>query len=160
MHDWVAALAAVIEASPRPALLVAHSLGCITVCHLPIALRDKIAGALLVAPADVERENASAHLRTFAPIPMQTLSFASVVVASADDPYCRLSRAREFAHAWGSRFEELGNAGHINVDAGFGDWPQGLKLLAALRRRARWRVPVAACRTPSMPASCRSSTHP
>jgi len=31
-------------------------------------------------------------------------------------------------------------AGHINADSGLEDWPQGLKLFGALRRRASWRV--------------------
>ncbi|WP_299451513.1 alpha/beta hydrolase [uncultured Pigmentiphaga sp.] len=151
VHEWTCALAAAIEAAPRPPLLIAHSLGCITVCHLPLRIREKVAGALLGAPADVEREGAPEALRSFCPIPMQTLPFQSVVVASTNDPYCSLERAREFAQAWGSRFEQIENGGHINADSGFGAWPHGLKLLAALRRRAHWRIPIAPCRTPPLP---------
>ena len=60
-EDWVAALEQQIAADPRPAILIAHSLGCITVAHWaaqasPAALR-RIRGALLVAPADVQRPN-------------------------------------------------------------------------------------------------------
>lgn len=156
LSEWVAALSAAIEASNRPPLLIAHSLGCIAVSHLPFAIRDKIAGALLVAPADVERHGAPSHLSSFAPVPLHTLPFPSVVVASSDDPYCSVARAREFAQAWGSRFELLENAGHINTDSGYGDWPEGLKLLAALRRRSRWRVPVAVHRTPPISAHCQT----
>ncbi|VCU68995.1 Alpha/beta hydrolase family protein [Pigmentiphaga humi] len=154
-HEWVAALSAAIDAAPRPPLLIAHSLGCITICHLPSRISEKVAGALLVAPADVERDGAPAPLRAFCPIPMQTLPFPSVVVASTDDPYCRLERASGFAQAWGSRLEILANAGHINADSGYGAWPEGLKMLAALRRRAYWRVPVTPCRTPPLPGSAR-----
>jgi len=153
LHDWTSTLAAAIEAAPRPPLLIAHSLGCITVCHLPLRIREKVAGALLVAPADVERPGAPALLRSFCPVPMQTLPFQSVVVASTNDPYCSLARAREFAEAWGSRFEQIEDAGHINAESGYGEWPQGLKLLAALRRRAHWRIPVEPYRTPPLPAS-------
>lgn len=153
LHAWTATLAAAIEAAQRPPLLIAHSLGCITTCHLPLRVREKVAGALLVAPADVERANAPARLRSFCPVPMQTLPFQSVVVASTNDPYCSLDRAREFAEAWGSRFEQLDDAGHINAESGYGEWPQGLKLLAALRRRSHWRIPVAPCRTPPLPPS-------
>lgn len=151
LHDWAATLAAAIEAAQRPPLLIAHSLGCITVCHLPLPLREKVAGALLVAPADVERTGAPAQLRSFRPIPMQMLPFQSVVVASTNDPYCSLERARAFAEAWGSRFEQIEGGGHINAESGYGEWPLGLKLLAALRRRAHWRIPVAPCRTPPLP---------
>jgi predicted alpha/beta hydrolase family esterase len=137
---WIAALAATVEAAPWPVLLVAHSLGCITAASLPTALRSKVAGALLVAPADVERPGAPDCLRAFAPVPRHSLPFQSVVVASDDDPYCPLARAAGFAQDWGSRLVILNGAGHINAAAGYGNWPDGLKLLRALRRRAAWRV--------------------
>ena len=50
------------------------------------------------------------------------------------------ARARLFAEHWGSRLVVVPGAGHINADSGLGDWPQGLKLLGALRRRSSWRV--------------------
>lgn len=103
-------------------------------------LRAKVAGALLVAPPDVERVDTPSCLKAFGPVPQHSLSFQSVLVASDEDPYCRLDRARQFAASWGSRLEILPNAGHINAESGFGDWPQGLKWLTALRRRAIWRV--------------------
>jgi hypothetical protein len=151
LHDWTAALITAIEAAPRPPLLIAHSLGCITVSHLPWRVKEKVAGALLVAPADVERANVPAAIAAFGPIALQTLPFQSVVVASANDPHCSSERAQALAQAWGSRFELIGNAGHINAEAGYGPWPQGLKLLAALRRRVLWRVPVPPQRTPPLP---------
>lgn len=137
---WIAALAATVEAAPWPVLLVAHSLGCIAATSLPTPLRCRVAGALLVAPADVERPDAPDCLRAFAPVPRHSLPFQSVVVASDDDPYCPLARAAGFAQDWGSRLVVLNHAGHINADAGYGAWPDGLKLLRALRRRAAWRV--------------------
>ena len=150
---WIASVARAVDESPCPALLIAHSLGCLTVARLPIALRAKVAGALLVAPADVERPGAPVALRGFAPIADQPLPFQSVVVASDDDPCCELSRAREFAAAWGSRLVVVPGAGHINTDSGFGAWPQGLKLLAALRRRAVWRVTPPMRRIPPVPGA-------
>jgi predicted alpha/beta hydrolase family esterase len=30
--------------------------------------------------------------------------------------------------AWGSRFVEIGDVGHINADSGIGDWPEGYAL--------------------------------
>ncbi len=145
---WTAGVAKAVDAATCPALLIAHSLGCLAVARLPMALRAKVAGALLVAPADIERDEAPEALRGFAPIADQPLPFQSVVVASDDDPCCRLERARQFAHAWGSRLVVLPQAGHINADSGYGAWPQGLKLLGALRRRAVWRVTPPAPRIP------------
>jgi len=55
-----------------------------------------------------------------------------MVVASSDDPYCTPERAEAFARAWGSQLIHAGPCGHINVDAGFGPWPEGERLLAGL----------------------------
>lgn len=151
---WNATLAACVDAASCPTLLIAHSLGCLAAVSLPVPLRAKVAGALLVAPADVEQPGTPECLRAFAPIPRHSLPFQSVVVASDDDPYCSLERAREFAADWGSRFVALHGLGHINADSGLGDWPEGLKLLAALRRRAAWRVNPPQPKVPAvMPAA-------
>jgi predicted alpha/beta hydrolase family esterase len=57
---------------------------------------------------------------------MQRLNFPSVLLASADDPFCRIERAREFAAAWGAGLIEIGPAGHINAASGHGPWPDGV----------------------------------
>lgn len=149
--DWISRLTAEVDEARSPVLLVAHSLGCVISAALPVPLRAKVAGALLVAPADVERPDTPECLRGFAPIPRQPLPFQSVVVASDNDPYCALERARIFAADWGSRVVVLPGAGHINAESGLADWPQGLKLLGALRRRASWRIPPPAKRIPPIP---------
>ena len=87
-------------------------------------------GALLVAPPDTERDDVRGLLPSWAPIPLDRLPFPSVLVASTDDPYGGFDRAQEFAAAWGSRFVDLGAAGHINAETGLGDWAEGLGLLA------------------------------
>jgi len=137
---WHGQVAQAVSTATCPVLLIAHSLGCLAVAALPIALHSRVAGALLVAPADVERRDVSPGLAAFAPIALNTLSFQSVVVASDNDPYCSLERARVLADAWGSRLSIVEGAGHINAQAGFGPWPDGLRLLTALRRRAAWRI--------------------
>jgi predicted alpha/beta hydrolase family esterase len=60
---------------------------------------------------------------------MAPLPFPSMVVASTDDPYAHIERSRAFAQAWGSRLVEIGDAGHINADRGYGEWPEGERLL-------------------------------
>ena len=60
-----------------------------------------------------------------------------VIVASRTDPYLSFRRARSLASAWGARLVDYGDAGHINVAAGYGAWPGGQRLLADLRRRRR-----------------------
>ena len=53
-------------------------------------------------------------------------------MGSRNDPFCTLARAQALAQSWGSRFHDLGDAGHINADSGLGDWPEGLRLLETL----------------------------
>lgn len=136
--DWVDALAAHIERVGAPVVLAAHSLGCITAAHLPERALRLVAGALLVAPADVERPGAPAVLRPFGPVPLARLPFRSTVVAGTDDPYCSLARAASFAESWGSRMVVVHGAGHLNAGSGLGDWAEGLRLLSTLRRAAAW----------------------
>ena len=130
--EWVRALDAAIRAESEPPVLLAHSLGCIAVAHWAAEHHHPVAGALLVAPADVERTDAPEPIRNFAPVPLAPLPFPSIVAASSDDPYLGPERAAHFARCWGSRLVDLGAAGHINTDAGFGPWPQGLELLREL----------------------------
>jgi predicted alpha/beta hydrolase family esterase len=57
------------------------------------------------------------------------------VVASQDDPYVTLARARAFAGAWGAAFVDAGPRGHLNAASGLGDWPEGRRHLEALLAR-------------------------
>ena len=133
--DWVARLdAAVQEAGPR-ALLVAHSAACALVAHWAAVRGGNVRGALLVGPSDTEAPSYPAGPTGFAPMPLVRLPFPSTVVASADDPYVSLDRAETFARSWGSRFVNIGQAGHINTASGLGDWPRGLELLQELADR-------------------------
>ena len=126
---WVDSLARQILDADGPVVIAAHSLGCIATAHLPAQAATRIQGALLVAPADPERRGV---LADFAPVPYQTLPYRSIVVASGNDPYCPVRTAGAYARAWGSEFVRLQNAGHINVESGFGAWPLGLALLQSL----------------------------
>jgi predicted alpha/beta hydrolase family esterase len=130
-HEWVAELDGAIAASDAgPPILVAHSLACATVAHWAASgSKLKIAGAFLVAPSDVEAPSYPKEATGFGPMPMQKLPFPSIVVASSNDEYVSLERARAFATAWGSKFVEIGAAGHINGDSGYGEWPEGEKML-------------------------------
>ncbi|MDM0118500.1 RBBP9/YdeN family alpha/beta hydrolase [Variovorax arabinosiphilus] len=127
--SWVKAIGDLILAQDAPVVVAAHSLGCIATTHLPPEVTERIAGALLVAPADPERR---AALNDFAPVPYAALPYRSVVVASSNDPFCPVRLAGAYARAWGSEFVRMQNAGHINVDSGHGDWPLGLALLQSL----------------------------
>jgi predicted alpha/beta hydrolase family esterase len=144
---WVASITRTILAQPEPVVVAAHSLGCIATSHLPPEAVAHIRGALLVAPADPERRGV---LADFAPVPYQALPYRSIVVASNNDPYCPVRTAGAYARAWGSEFVRLQNAGHINIESGFGPWPLGLALLQSLVGED-WVPPVLA--TAPIPAT-------
>ena len=132
-EDWVKRISEEVSQAPAPIVFAAHSLGCIAVAHWAQSapeLTGKIKGALLVAPADADRADFPEQIKNFAPIPQRLLPFPSTVVASSDDPYLSLDRARELARIWGSWFAEIGSAGHIA--SGLGDWPEGKRLLRNL----------------------------
>jgi uncharacterized protein len=144
---WVERLVASIEATPG-SVLVAHSLGCALVAHVAAERPDlAVEAALLVAPADVESpRHTPTRVRGFAPIPRKALPFRSVVMASSNDPYVALPCARELADAWGAEFINAGPLGHINVEAGFGPWPTGERILRDLvtgRRELRFGAQAA-----------------
>jgi len=82
---------------------------------------------LLVAPADVDQRP------FFDTVPLWPLPFPSVLVASENDPHLELERAKWLARHWGSRLVNLDRAGHINIESGFGPWPEGEELLRELR---------------------------
>jgi predicted alpha/beta hydrolase family esterase len=130
--EWVAELDAAIAACDGRPILVAHSLGCMLVAQWAQAGSHlNVAGAFLVAPSDVDAPSYPIDAGGFRPVPMQPLPFPSVVVASTDDPYASIDRSRAFAQAWGSKLIEIGNAGHINADTGYGPWPEGEQMLEA-----------------------------
>lgn len=130
--DWVAALeAAVAEAGPQ-VVVAAHSLGCVTVARWAAESGQTIRGAFLVAPSDVDLPIYPKGPTGFRPMPMARLPFPSVLVTSEDDPWIKLSRARQVAEAWGSQLVSIGDAGHINTASGHGPWPEGRRLLDEL----------------------------
>ena len=68
----------------------------------------------------------------FSPVPLIKLPFPSIVVASTNDFFVTLERAQQFATAWGSEFVNIGDAGHLNVASGYGEWDAGLEILKKL----------------------------
>jgi predicted alpha/beta hydrolase family esterase len=134
----MARLAEVLLEDARPAVLVAHSLGCQLVAawsaHSPHV--DRVKAALLVAPPDTEREDMPPNLFNWRPIVRGRLPFASLAVTSSDDPYCSATRSARMVADWGSTAVDIGARGHVNGESGLGDWPEGRSLLTALIARA------------------------
>jgi len=134
---WVERLDRRIDAQKGPAVLVAHSLGCLAVAwwahrRWQVVRRHTILGALLVAPPCTERGAASSRIADFRPTPRTPLPFPSLLVASRNDPCAGFEASSALAEAWGSQLVDAGQAGHINADSGLGVWPEGLSLLEGL----------------------------
>jgi hypothetical protein len=130
---WAARLGQVRQADPRPALLVAHSFGCLTAVHSIARDSDNIAGVLLVAPADPDKFGVADML------PALPLPCPAIMVGSSNDPWMRAECAARWARRWGCELVEAGALGHINAESGLGDWPGGAALLHRLAQRAHNR---------------------
>ena len=130
LAEWSQRVRRDISRSPGRLFIVAHSFGVLAAVQAAFDHSERIAGALLVAPADPDKFGVAAQL------PDVPLPFPSVVVASTNDPWMSLERAAHWADLWGADLVNLGAAGHINAEAGFGPWPEGLALYERLRRRA------------------------
>lgn len=133
--DWLMQLEVAVLDAVGEVTLVAHSLGCVQVAAWAAHSKhtQRIKAALLVAPADVERDTVHALLPSWSPIARQTLPFKSVLMASGNDPFCTWAQSQALARDWGSELVDAGPMGHINADAGLGDWPQGHALLRRLQ---------------------------
>jgi hypothetical protein len=130
LPDWAGRIRHEITRHPGDIFLVAHSFGALAGAQAAADYRERIRGALHVAPADPEKFGISDQL------PAEPLGIPSVLVASANDPWISLARASKLAASWGAEFINLGAAGHINSEAGYGAWPEGLAIFNRLRRTA------------------------
>ncbi len=136
---WISKLGIAIAEASQPVFIVAHSLGCHALAwwaqHERPAYANPVAGALLVAPPELDSGAVDQRLMPFAPSPLGILPFPSIVVASGNDPYIDINRARRLASFWGSDFADAGHVGHINAESGLGHWDFGLFLLDRLLGR-------------------------
>ena len=132
--DWISRLEDVVLSCDEPAVLVAHSLGCIQVAAWASHSKNthRVKAALLVAAPDIEREDVSPMLPSWSPVPLQTLPFKTVLIASSNDPFCSLSHAKQLARSWGAEVIEAGEGGHLNSQSCLGDWPQAYDELLRL----------------------------
>jgi predicted alpha/beta hydrolase family esterase len=134
-NSWVNQLNLAVRRADGPVLLAAHSLGCHAVAAWAQMEPDAaglVAGALLVAPPEVDFFPLDPRVSAFSPTPSARLPFPATVLASRNDPYCALPAARVLARMWGAQFRDLGALGHINAESDLGDWPAGWQALQDL----------------------------
>lgn len=135
----VAALDAALAKIDGPVILVAHSAGVMITVHWARQHDRSIRGALLATPADLETPLPAGYpthdalaMNGWHPIPRERLPFPSIVAASRNDPLAQFERVEGMAHDWGSRLVDLGEVGHLNPAAGFGEWPMATTLIREL----------------------------
>ena len=131
---WSRRIVETVRATPGEVVLVAHSFGCLAAVHAASALNARLRALMLVAPASPAKFGAQQAVDVIVPC-------ASLLVASRNDPWLRFDDALRLARRWGSRIRDVGDAGHINVDSGHGEWDEGLDLLHRLVMRSRDRLP-------------------
>ncbi len=142
---WCERVGQAVDAARKPVWLVAHSFGSLVAASVIAHQPSKIAGAILVAPADPQRfavdgirdSSGRTISESIAPyLPKQSLGVNGLLVASDNDPWLTLDHARAMASRWELPLYKAGKAGHINTESGFGPWPFLLSLLYAMEYEA------------------------
>ncbi|MCK8538444.1 RBBP9/YdeN family alpha/beta hydrolase [Yersinia ruckeri] len=132
-ETWRDRLARSIDGIPSHLFLVGHGCGAISITQWAEHYRsDKVIGALLVAPADVDADCAPTAIQPQRPVPLAALPFSSTLICSNNDDYLSLARAQKFAACWGSELLIKSGAGHWHTDAGYGEWPEIEQMLERL----------------------------
>ena len=131
--EWVAELDKTLTKINHPVVVIAHSLGCLTFVEwakqYPEICAEKISGAFLVAVPDTDAETFPKDIQGYQSSSREALPGKSLMIASSNDPYAVVDRTEFFARQWGAELIWIGDKGHINVSAGFGDWPEGEEYL-------------------------------
>jgi predicted alpha/beta hydrolase family esterase len=129
--EWLADFEAALNTTRGPRLLIAHSLGCLTVLAWAREHGDpEIAGGFFVACPDPHGPLFPTAATGFGTGPLSALPFPAVVVASDDDPYASIEFSSELANAIGASARvNVGARGHINAESRLGDWEEGGQIL-------------------------------
>lgn len=108
-------------------VVVCHSLACVLWLREAARIEQPVDRVVLVAPPGPEAE--VPELAHFYPTRAERDAVARAaretrLVCSDDDPYC----PRGAAHVWGEPLQLttdlLPGTGHLNIEAGFGPWPE------------------------------------
>jgi predicted alpha/beta hydrolase family esterase len=123
LEAWLDALAA--ERGDAD-VAVCHSLSCVLWLHHRARGGPPAERVLLVAPPG---EDAGVpEIANFFPAPVDpALAAGARLVCSDDDPYCPRGAATVYGEPLAIETEVIPGAGHVNADAGFGEWPGVLR---------------------------------
>jgi predicted alpha/beta hydrolase family esterase len=135
LDAWTESLVSAVAQSERPVVLVAHSLGVITVAHAAAKIAERVVGAFLVAPPSPAVMRTIPQVdKAFADVPRDPLPFPAVLIASRDDSYSAYADSEALAQSWHVELVDAGESGHLNDESGHGPWPEGLMRFASFMR--------------------------
>ena len=152
LHAWRGVLDGELAALPAgDVVVICHSLSCLLWLHhvaeggvqaarvllvappsetagvpeiagfFPVPLPALAAGARLVSPPS--EASGVPEIAGFFPAPLPALPEGARLVCSDDDPYCPEGAAALYGEPLSIPVDVLPGAGHINPEAGFGQWP-------------------------------------
>lgn len=87
---------------------------------------------MLVAPPDAALVERKIKQKLVVTSPASKVLFPTIVVASSNDPWISVENSLLYAEMWGSKYVNIGEAGHINNLSGLGKWEEGLAILKTL----------------------------
>lgn len=144
VHNWAREIVSALDAAVEPALLVAHSFGCLASVIATEQRPKKVAGIILVAPAAPDRfglfgrrENTDTpDIARYLP---DSLKVQGMLVGSRNDPWMNFKHAWAWSKRWNLTFVDAGMAGHINSESGHGRWPLVLQMVESMQDSIKQR---------------------
>jgi predicted alpha/beta hydrolase family esterase len=135
--EWVETLDHAVGQAAAPPILVAHSLGCLTVAHWAARSDRPCFAILLVAVPDPSGSAFPKVAIGFATVPLALRKYRVTVISSDDDSYATTTYTEEQVAAWGAQHVRLSQRGHINAASGLDDWADGWAIVNHWRNEER-----------------------
>jgi predicted alpha/beta hydrolase family esterase len=129
LADWRAALQAALDELPPDGFdVVAHSLGAVLWLHHVAAPGDAPRPARVALVAPPSPDTSIAEIAGFFPPPLDVGALrhgadGTVLIAGDDDPYLPEGIAAAYALPLRIATTVVPGGGHLNVEAGYGEWP-------------------------------------
>ena len=122
---WIQGIEETVSQIDGDIVLVGHSCGAVAIAQWALACDTrKVKGALLVAPADIDRASAIAPIHVQRPLPTQALPFPTKLIYSDNDEHTMRDRSEIIGQQWGSELILVKGASHFHTEAGFGQWAE------------------------------------
>ncbi|MDN4613604.1 alpha/beta fold hydrolase [Leifsonia sp. F6_8S_P_1B] len=129
VEAWREAAAAAFEeaaADGAPVTVICHSLGCLLWLGARPADEGAVERVLLVAPPSQDVVAGIAEIAPFAGLAVTRPAGEVAIVASDADPYCPEGAEAAYGAPLGIPVTTIPGGGHLDLAAGYGDWPSVL----------------------------------